>query len=59
MKPQLPRNLLDAKSLSCELYENFPGGRRFGSSHVHAWLTSRILVVLVEETGTLTLVQLP
>lgn len=50
------RNLLDAKSLRRELYENFPAGRRTGSSLVHAWLTSCILLVLVGETGTLTLV---
>lgn len=51
------RNLLDAKSLRCELYENFPGSHRIGFSLVHAWLSSCILlVVLVEETGTLTLV---
>lgn len=51
------RNLLDSKSLRRELYENFPGGRRIGSSLVHAWVTSCILpVVLAEGTGTLTLV---
>lgn len=53
----IPRNLLDAKSLRCELYENFLGSRRIGFSLLHAWLSSYILlVVLVEETGTLTLV---